>query len=292
MLAADIIINVFGFQDYRLVIYGAQDRQPAYAIETAALINAKGLAGKVTLAGFGSPKEVLKDAWLFLNSSLSEGLPLAIGEAALSGVPIVATEVGATSLVLTDPDDLKTKYGEVVPPNDPESLARAQLSILAMMGPWAKYTGTTDAMPLPDSFTLEDVETITRRIYEKAGDRRALGLRLREVVLRSFHGHRYLREHEQMFWIQRRRAEVRRGSDRLERHPQLPEVFGGEPTLVYNRKADDEEPERERWQSFEMGRSRKIKGAGVSGDFEKATRSQASRPRSRLLWRNIGDSER
>ncbi|KAI7570117.1 glycosyltransferase family 4 protein, partial [Hortaea werneckii] len=160
--AADVIINKYGFKDYRLVIYGAQDRQPSYALETVNLINSRGMAGKVILAGFGSPKEVLKDAWLFLNSSLSEGLPLAIGEAALSGVPIVATEVGATALVLTDPDDIKKRYGEVVPPNDPESLARAQLSVLAMMGSWAQHTRSGESAPLPDTFSAEDVERITK----------------------------------------------------------------------------------------------------------------------------------
>ncbi|KAL5320077.1 hypothetical protein ACEPPN_013139 [Leptodophora sp. 'Broadleaf-Isolate-01'] len=172
VLAGDLIINSFGFEDYRLLVYGAQDRQPSYAVEVAKLISDRNLTGKVILAGFGSPKEVLKDAWVFMNSSLSEGLPLAIGEAALAGVPIVATEVGATALVLTDPDN-SCRYGEVVPPNDPMSLARAQLSLLAMLGPWAKYT--TDEAPtlaLPDVIGPNDVKWITKRMYDKTGDRR------------------------------------------------------------------------------------------------------------------------
>ncbi|KAF3934863.1 hypothetical protein ABW19_dt0202847 [Dactylella cylindrospora] len=201
--AADVIINTFGFNNYHLTVYGAMDRTPAYTVETQRIITSRGLSALVKLGGFGSPKTVLKEAWLFMNSSLSEGLPLAIGEAALSGIPIVATEVGATAQVLTDPDDPDIRYGEVVPPNDPVALARAQLSLLAMLGPWAKYT--TDAVqppPLPETFTEEDREWITKRMYDKADDRRKLGLRLRDVVLRSFHGDRYLREHEQMYWAQ------------------------------------------------------------------------------------------
>lgn len=93
ILAADIIINRWGFKDYQLVVYGAKDRQPSYALEMAKLIVENNLSERVILAGFGKPKEVLKDAWLFMNSSISEGLPLAIGEAALAAVPIVATEV-------------------------------------------------------------------------------------------------------------------------------------------------------------------------------------------------------
>jgi len=67
VLAADIIINKYGFEDYRLLVYGAQDRQPSYTLEIVNLMNSRGLAGKVVLAGFGDPREVLKDAWLFLN---------------------------------------------------------------------------------------------------------------------------------------------------------------------------------------------------------------------------------
>jgi glycosyltransferase involved in cell wall biosynthesis len=253
VLAADVIVNKYGFTDYRLLVYGAQDRQPSYALETTTLINARNLNENVILAGFVSPKEVLKDAWLFINSSLSEGLPLAIGEAALSGIPIVATEVGATALVLTDPDDPTKRYGEVVPPNDPEALARAQLSILGMLGPWAEYTtDKIDPPLLPDVFEPEDVDWILERIYEKADDRRALGLKLRDVVLRSFHGSRYLREHEQMYWIQRSWAETRRSAQKLSRHPPANAAFGESNIFEYDDQGDTGEDAKARWQDFQL----------------------------------------
>lgn len=216
LLAADIIINKFGFKDYRLVVYGAQDREPQYFIDMVKLIQQSKMSDKVTLGGFGRPQEVLKDAWLFMNSSLSEGLPLAIAEAALAGVPIVATAVGATALVLTDPDDMDQKYGEVVPPNDPMALARAQVSMLSMVGPWSKFTGEVgekEAVPsslaLPDVIQPADVAWLTRRMYEKAEFRRKLGMLSRGVVLKGFHGKRYLREHEQMYWVQWHLARMR-----------------------------------------------------------------------------------
>lgn len=213
--AANIIINQLGFEDYQLIVYGAKDRQPSYCIEMEKLIMESGLFGKVVLAGFGDPKVVLQDAWLFMNSSMSEGLPLAIGEAALAGVPIVATEVGATALVLTDPNNPEQQYGEVVPPNNPMALARAQLSMLSMVGPWSKFTGDDQEKPpvLPDEILPEHVEWLTSRFYEKASDRRKLGLLSREVVLQSFHGSRYLREHEQMYWIQWYMSKMRKEND-------------------------------------------------------------------------------
>ena len=261
--AAGVIINDFGFTNYNLVVYGAQDRQPSYAVETEELIASLGIGHTVRLGGFGSPKEVLKDAWLFMNSSLSEGLPLAIGEAALSGVPIVATEVGATAQVLTDVDDPSIRYGEVVSPNDPVALARAQISLLAMLGPWAKYTkDDRPPPPLPSKFTADDVEWITARMYEKTEDRRKLGMRLRDVVQRKFNGDRYLREHEQMYWIQRHMAEQRANSQ-LERlaaaHPKFNQpvhprfVEFGPPEWIGSRWQDFSLPGKIRFDDIETG---------------------------------------
>ncbi|PNY28004.1 Uncharacterized protein TCAP_02071 [Tolypocladium capitatum] len=212
ILAADVIVHRYGFKDYKLMVYGAKDRQPSYALEMDKLIVKSNLSDNVVLAGFGKPMEVLKDAWLFMNSSVSEGLPLAIGEAALAGVPIVATEVGATALVMTDPNDQERRYGEVVAPNDPVALARAQLNLLCMVGPWTEFTDEGEnAVPptLPDEIGPDDVEWLSRRMYERSDDRRKLGLLSREVVLHSFHGNRYLREHEQMYWIQWHMAKMR-----------------------------------------------------------------------------------
>ena len=146
---------------------------------------------------------VLANTWLFLNSSVSEGLPLALGEAALTGAPVVCTDVGASLRVLTDPDDGK-RYSEVVAPNDAYGLARAQINLLAMLDEWAQYAEDTPDKPapvLPHKPTPKDVEIITRRMYEKTEQRRKLGMMARTIVQKSFGGERYLREHEQMLWI-------------------------------------------------------------------------------------------
>jgi hypothetical protein len=210
-LAADIIVNEWGFKDYRLDVYGGLDRMPAYTVECQELLAAKSLRGYVTLKGYGNPKAVLADTWVFLNSSISEGLPLAIGEAALTGAPIVCTDVGATFQVLTDPDDPKKRYGTVVAPNDPRALARAQISLLAVMDEWEELgEDNISPGPMPDKFTPEDVARITQRMYDKTPQRRKLGMQLRKVVQKSFSGDRYLREHEQMLWIGKYKNEALR----------------------------------------------------------------------------------
>lgn len=253
ILAADTIVNRYGFHDYKLVVYGAKDRQPSYALEMAKLIVKCNLSENVILAGFGKPKEVLKDAWLFVNSSISEGLPLAIGEAALAGVPIVATEVGATALVVTDPDDQTQRYGEIVAPNDPVALARAQLSLLSMVGPWARFTEegeTSEVGGLPEDISPEDVEWLSQRMYDKSDDRRRLGLLSREVVLHSFHGRRYLREHEQMYWIQWHMAKMR-ADQALDAGTKNAYRFGSLPPLRYKEVELEDDEDQEEWEAAE-----------------------------------------
>ncbi|CAA9966934.1 Glycosyl transferase [Pyrenophora teres f. maculata] len=203
LLAADIITNEWGFKDYKLDIYGALNKSPVYSSECQEILACKGLGKNVAMRGTADPAMVLANTWLFLNSSVSEGLPLALGEAALTGAPVVCTDVGASLRVLTDPDDGK-RYSEVVAPNDAYGLARAQINLLAMLDEWAQYAedGPGEAAPiLPHKPTPKDVEIITRRMYEKSEHRRKLGMMARSIVQKSFGGERYLREHEQMLWV-------------------------------------------------------------------------------------------
>jgi glycosyltransferase involved in cell wall biosynthesis len=203
ILATDYIVNRWGFTDYSLHIYGDMERAASYSTECQELIASKGLREHCALKGLGNPSVVLQDAWLFLNSSLSEGLPLAMGEAALTGTPVVCTDVGASFCVVTGPTG--DRFSEVVPPNDSESLARAQISVLALLGRWSAYAEDTPESPAPvlryPSPTPEEVQQITQRMYDKTAQRRRLGMLGRENVLQNFSSERYLREHEQMLWI-------------------------------------------------------------------------------------------
>ncbi|KAF2089036.1 glycosyltransferase family 4 protein [Saccharata proteae CBS 121410] len=203
ILAADIIVNEWGFKDYNLDIYGALNKSPVYSSECQEILACKGVGENVKMKGTADPSMVLASTWVFLNSSVSEGLPLALGEAALTGAPVVCTDVGASLRVLTDPEDGQ-RYSEVVAPNDAYSLARAQINLLAMIDQWAKFADddpSTPAPVLPIKPTAHDVQVISRRMYEKTKQRQKLGMMARDIVHKSFSGERYLREHEQMLWI-------------------------------------------------------------------------------------------
>jgi len=152
-----------------------------------------------------------------LNSSISEGLPLALGEAALTGAPVVCTDVGASLRVLTNPED-GSCFSEVVAPNDAHAMARAQIKILALLEEWSQYADDTASSQytydssFPENPTVEDVARITRRMYEQSDARRALGMKSRAIVQKSFSGDRYLREHEQMLWVGKARHDMARAT--------------------------------------------------------------------------------
>jgi glycosyltransferase involved in cell wall biosynthesis len=68
----------------------------------------------------GEREEALREAAIFVLPSISEGLPMALLEAMAWGRAIVATAVGGVPDVLSDGEDAL-----IVPPEDPEALARA-----------------------------------------------------------------------------------------------------------------------------------------------------------------------
>ncbi|CAG8982809.1 hypothetical protein HYALB_00001090 [Hymenoscyphus albidus] len=229
ILAADIIVNEWGFTDYRLDIYGAIDKSPSYSTDCFEIIASKSLPRFVNMCGEANPTTVLEKTWVFLNSSISEGLPLALGEAALTGAPVVCTDVGASLRVLTDPDT-GARYSAVVAPNDARNLARAQINFLALLDEWAPYAEDPSDFTAPtitDKPTPSEVAAITARMYAKTQQRRALGMRSREIVQKSFGGERYLREHEQMLWIGKARYDLSKASSipkRPEMRPHMPSM--------------------------------------------------------------------
>ena len=69
--------------------------------------------------------ELLQTMDIFVMSSLSEGLPLALLEAMASKIPVVATKTGGIPEVVEDKKD-----GLLVPPGDSKSLAHAINTLL------------------------------------------------------------------------------------------------------------------------------------------------------------------
>ncbi len=69
--------------------------------------------------------DLYRDAGLLLNPSLVDNMPISVLEALASGVPIVTTNVGGTPFVVEH-----EKTALLVPPRDPEAMARAALRLI------------------------------------------------------------------------------------------------------------------------------------------------------------------
>lgn len=84
-----------------------------------------GVTDRVKLLGFRKDiPELLHLLDIFVLSSISEGLPLSVVEAMAAGKPVVVTNVGGLSEVVTDGVD-----GYIVPPAQPEALADKLLKL-------------------------------------------------------------------------------------------------------------------------------------------------------------------
>jgi glycosyltransferase involved in cell wall biosynthesis len=90
------------------------------------LISQAGLSGRVILLGCREDTETIYPAFdlATLSSAFGEGFPNVLTEAMASGVPCVATDVGACREIIEG-------HGLIVPPRDPAALAQAWKSMLA-----------------------------------------------------------------------------------------------------------------------------------------------------------------
>jgi glycosyltransferase involved in cell wall biosynthesis len=113
-------------------------------------INRLDLSGSVELQGqTDDVARHLAAADVFILSSRSEGLPIALLEAMSAGLPCIATQVEGVDEVLTEGE-----HGLTVPVENPEALARAILQLLR--DPEArKRMGTAARMHVSEHYTVD-----------------------------------------------------------------------------------------------------------------------------------------
>jgi glycosyltransferase involved in cell wall biosynthesis len=103
---------------------------------------------------------VVKNADLFVLSSLTEGLPLAIQEAMALGIPIVSTNVGGISELIID------KYnGLLVPPTNPSKLANAIMYLLENPS-IAKNLGKNSAKAIRNHYNINYATRQIESVYD------------------------------------------------------------------------------------------------------------------------------
>ncbi|KAJ3344245.1 hypothetical protein HDU93_000035 [Gonapodya sp. JEL0774] len=204
--AAAHIVNVIGWKNFQLHVYGSTEKDPAYTTLCTSLISSNNLQSNVFLKGLGSPGVVLPTGWVFVNSSITEGLPLALGEAGLCGLPVVCTDVGGSREVISD---LATGvcYGAIVPPSRPRQLAEAIVKVLAMTDGLSTLVPSSAIPDVRLSDLLARGPSGLAEINARATldatkyARRNLGLLLRERTIQTFSIAKYWRVHEQMLYL-------------------------------------------------------------------------------------------
>jgi glycosyltransferase involved in cell wall biosynthesis len=158
----DLLLRAFAavrgaVPDARLCIVG----DGRLAGELTAQAGALGLGGAVELPGRldrESVRDRLRRASVFVLSSRSEGMPLALLEAMACGVPPVATRVGGV------PEVVAGGAGLLVPPGDADALAAALVRVLRDPGLAAELGQA--AHRRAQAFSSASSEAAYERLYE------------------------------------------------------------------------------------------------------------------------------
>jgi glycosyltransferase involved in cell wall biosynthesis len=138
----------------------------SYAALCEKLVADLGLVDSVTFEGPISPAgRAFAAGHVVVLSSISEGLPLTIIEAAMSGRPTVATDVGGMSEAVGE-------GGLIVPARDPRAFADASLRLLRNHAFRRKFAAIAHERALTH-FTLERLVEDFRGVYEEMMSRKA-----------------------------------------------------------------------------------------------------------------------
>jgi glycosyltransferase involved in cell wall biosynthesis len=114
-------------------LVGPEEENPKYVEECKQLARSLGLERHVSFLGYRNVEEILPQLGLLMLTSISEAFPLALVEAFASGLPVVATDVGACRNIIegNGPEDrLLGTAGAVVPIANPEATASAALALV------------------------------------------------------------------------------------------------------------------------------------------------------------------
>ena len=127
-------------------------------------IQQRNLTGRVRLLGFRrDAQELMAQADLLVNPSVSEGLPNVILEAFALGTPVVATDVGGVSEIVRDGET-----GRLVPPSHPQALAERIEEALSNEGKTREMVRAAGQL-VRREFTFQVQLEKLQRIYDQYG---------------------------------------------------------------------------------------------------------------------------
>ena len=129
--------------------------------ELMSLAEQLGIASKVKFKGYlGNIPEFLSGLDLFVSSSLWEGLPTAILEAIMAGVPVLATDIAGNRELIQD-----SLTGWLVPPADAHALASGILQ--AYSHPEQRLQFAQEARAILPQFSIQTVAEQYAQLYQQ-----------------------------------------------------------------------------------------------------------------------------
>ncbi len=114
-------------------LIGPEEEDPGYVDECKALVKSLRLEEHIRFMGFQKIEDVLPQLGLMVLTSISEAFPLVILESHASGLPVLATDVGACRDLIDGKeasDRALGRAGDVAPIVDHDALARAAFALL------------------------------------------------------------------------------------------------------------------------------------------------------------------
>ena len=125
-----------------------------------------GMGDRVELLGTRTDiAGLMAEADLLANSSVYEGFPIALIEAAMSSLPVVASDVGGNGEIVIDGEN-----GRLVPPGRPDLLADGIVELLSKPETYAAFSARARAAS--QRFTVERCADEHLRLYEEIAWRR------------------------------------------------------------------------------------------------------------------------
>ena len=159
--------------DAHFLIVGDTCVDPDYREELKQLTAGLGLQDRLTYTGFRLDiPEILPALTVSVLPSISgEGLSNSLLESMAAGVPVVATNIGGNPEVVKD-----GVTGMLVPPKNPEELARAICRMIETQG-LADAMGRAGRQRVIDHFSIDSMIGTTQSLYQNLLRRRQAGRR-------------------------------------------------------------------------------------------------------------------
>lgn len=155
--------------DVRFHVCGPTDEDPAYVAECTALRDALGLADRLDFVGNVDVRAWLPRLDAVVLTSISEGQPLILLEAACAGVPAVATDVGGCRELLegsTPEDRALGPSGLVTRVGDPRDTADAILRLVDSPAEHRRFA-LAGIQRVERFYRQADVLAFYRALYER-----------------------------------------------------------------------------------------------------------------------------